>query len=88
MTVVLALPDSAALAAKLGERLGVEVIAPELRTFPDGEIYVRITRDLARHDAIVVGSLYPRPAEQFLTIAFLAATARDLGARKVGLVAP
>lgn len=88
MTVVLALPDSAALATKLAERLAVDVIAPELRMFPDGEIYVRITQDLAGHDAIIVGSLYPRPAEQFLTIAFLAATARDLGARKVGLVAP
>ena len=88
MTVVIALPDSAPLATKLAERLAVDVIEPELRTFPDGEIYVRIAGELAAHDVVVVGSLYPRPAEQFLTIAFVAATARDLGARKVGLVAP
>jgi ribose-phosphate pyrophosphokinase len=36
----------------------------------------------------VVGSLHPAPAEKFLTVAFVAATARDLGARRVGLVAP
>jgi ribose-phosphate pyrophosphokinase len=86
--VVLALPDSASLAAKIASRLGVDLVAPELRKFPDGEIYVRITDELAGRDVVVVGSLYPRPAEQFLTLAFVAATARDLGARSVGLVAP
>jgi ribose-phosphate pyrophosphokinase len=39
-------------------------------------------------DVIVVGSLYPAPAERFMTVAFLASTARDHGARQVGLVAP
>ncbi len=64
------------------------MVAPEVRRFPDGELYVRIADDLCGHDAIVVGSLYPDPAEKFLAVAFVAATARDLGARKVGLVAP
>jgi ribose-phosphate pyrophosphokinase len=88
MAVVLAMPGSAAQAEQLAKRLGVAVIEPEVRRFPDGEIYVRIERDLAGEDAVLVGSLYPDPAERFLTASFLAATARERGARKVGLVAP
>ncbi len=88
MALVIALPDSAPLAIKIAARLGVDMIAPDLRSFPDGEIYIRIEAAVADHDVVVVGSLYPRPAEQFLTAAFVAATARDLGARRVGLVAP
>jgi ribose-phosphate pyrophosphokinase len=88
MAVVIAVPGTEEHAAQLASRLGVEQIAAEVRRFPDGEIYVRLARALAGQDAILVGSLYPSPAERFLTVAFLAATARDHGARKVGLVAP
>ena len=88
MTVVVAIPGSEELATKLAARLAVDAMAPELRSFPDGELYVRIDRSLAGHDAIVVGGLYPDPATKFLAIAFVAATAREVGARSVGLVAP
>jgi ribose-phosphate pyrophosphokinase len=88
MAVVLALPGSDGQAAQLAQRLDVALVVPEVRRFPDGELYVRIERDLAGHDAIIAGSLYPDPAERFMTVAFLAATARERGARKVGLVAP
>ena len=88
MAVVLAIPGSGQQARALGQRLGVEVIAPEVRRFPDGEIYVKIPRELRGEHVIVVSSLYPDPAEKFLTVTFVAATARDLGAVKVGLVAP
>jgi ribose-phosphate pyrophosphokinase len=88
MAVVIAIPGNEEQAAQLASRLGVEQVAAEVRRFPDGEVYVRIEKDLAGHDAVLVGSLYPAPAERFFTLAFLAATARDHGARKVGLVAP
>ena len=87
MTVVLALAGSEAHAEKLGEQLHALVITPEVRQFPDGELYVRIDTALDG-DVVIVGSLYPQPAERFLTVAFLAETARDLGAKRVGLVAP
>ena len=88
MAVIIAIPGSEEQARKLGERLGIEMIDAHVRRFPDGELYVRIDRDLAGQDAIVFGSLYPAPAEQFMAVAFVAATARDQGARRVGLVAP
>ena len=86
MAIVIPLPGNELHAAKLAERLGLEQITPELRRFPDGELYVRLDR-IDDH-VVLVGSLYPSPAERFLELAFLAATARDLGARRVGLVAP
>ena len=88
MAIVLAVPDSEPQARALGARLGVDVICPELRQFPDGEIYVRIPHDVRGHDAVIVSSLYPAPAEKFLTVAMLAETARELGAHRIGLVAP
>ena len=88
MAVVIAVPGNEEHAARLASRLGAEQIAAEVRQFPDGEIYVRIEKPLAGQDAVLVGSLYPSPAERFMTVAFLAQTARDHGASKVGLVAP
>ena len=64
------------------------MIVPEVRRFPDGELYVRVDDELAGEDVVLVGSLYPAPADRFLEIAFLAATVRDLHAKRVGLVAP
>jgi ribose-phosphate pyrophosphokinase len=85
VTVLIALPDCAAQARRLGERLGIEVIEPTIHQFPDGELCVRIDRSIDGHDAAIVGNLVH---ENFLRVAFVAGTARDLGARRIGLVAP
>jgi ribose-phosphate pyrophosphokinase len=82
--VLIALPDCAEHARRLGERLGLDVVTPEIRQFPDGELYVRIDRDTV-DEAVIVGNLVH---DNFLRIAFLAGTARDLGAKRVGLVTP
>ena len=87
MTVVIAVPGNEAHARALASRLAATLIIPEVRQFPDGELYVRLDGEVAGHEAIVVGSL-KGPGDAFLMIAFLAGTARDLGARRVGLVAP
>ena len=50
MSVLIAIPGSEAHARALGARLGARVIVPEVRQFPDGELYVRI-------DGAVAGSL-------------------------------
>jgi ribose-phosphate pyrophosphokinase len=85
VTVLIAVPGSEACAQRLGTRLGLDVIVPELRQFPDGELYVRIDRDGLAEDAVIVGNLR---GDNFLRVAFLAGTARDLGAARIGLVAP
>jgi len=87
VTVVIALPGSDKQARELATRLGGTLLLPEIRQFPDGELYVRIDGDVRGEDVVIVGSLHA-PGDKFLLIAFLAGTARDLGARRVGLVAP
>jgi len=58
-----------------------------IRSFPDGESYIQIDTDVRDRDIIIVDSLdYPNP--KILPLIFLAATAKDLGAKRVGLVAP
>jgi ribose-phosphate pyrophosphokinase len=85
VTVLIAVPGGEASAQRLGTRLGLDVIVPEVRQFPDGELYVRIDRDGLDGDAVIVGNLH---GDNFLRVAFIAGTARDLGAARVGLVAP
>jgi ribose-phosphate pyrophosphokinase len=87
VTVVLAVPGNVIHAERLATSLGARLLVPEVRRFPDGEVYVRIDGDVTGHDVVLVGSLH-EPGDKFLLIAFLAGTARDLGAKQVGLVAP
>jgi ribose-phosphate pyrophosphokinase len=85
--VVLALPGNESLAEGLAARLGAEVGRVRLHRFPDGETYVRVETPLHGRDVTLVCTL-PRPDEKLIPLLFLAATVRDLGATRVGLVAP
>ena len=58
-----------------------------LRRFPDGETYVRLDSPVRDHNVAIICTL-DRPDDKLLPLFFLAATARDLGATNVGLVAP
>lgn len=86
-SVVLALPGNETLAEGLAARLGAEVGHVKLHRFPDGETYVRVETPLRGRDVTLVCTL-PRPDEKLIPLLFLAATARDLGATRVGLLAP
>jgi ribose-phosphate pyrophosphokinase len=58
-----------------------------LRRFPDGESYVRLASPVRDRDVALVCTL-EHPDDKVLPLLFTAATARDLGAARVGLVAP
>lgn len=82
-----AAPGSEGLANRLAKQLEGDFGHVETRQFPDGESYVRIDSDVRDRDVVIVGAL-DRPDAKFLPLTFLAATARDLGAQKVGLISP
>jgi ribose-phosphate pyrophosphokinase len=86
-SVILPFPDNAETAASLAKRLDAEVGAVTLRRFPDGETYVRIETPVTGRETILVCTL-SRPDEKMLPLLLTAATAKDLGATRVGLVAP
>ena len=85
--VVFAFPGHEALAQDLARRLDAESGRFMLRRFPDGESYLRIETELAARTAILVAAL-DRPDDKLLPLLFAARTARELGAVRVGLVAP
>jgi ribose-phosphate pyrophosphokinase len=83
----LALPGNDALASALATRIDGEVGRLTVRSFPDGESYVRIESDVAGRETVLACTL-ARPDAKTLPLLLVAATARDLGAAHVGLVAP
>lgn len=87
MALFFAMPGNEELADDLARLTSCNVGELELRHFPDGETYVRITADVRREDIFIVCTL-ARPDVQFLPLAFTAATVRGLGAARVQLVAP
>lgn len=75
------------LQQKLCDQLGLEPGQLELRRFPDGESYIRITTPVNGAHCIVLADL-SRPDSKYLAHVFLFETLRELGAKSVGLVAP
>lgn len=85
--LVLALPENEAIAASLATHIGADRGAVEIRRFPDGESYVRLDAPVAGHEVVLVCTL-DRPDVKLLPLLFLARLAKELGAARVGLVAP
>ena len=85
--VVLYPPAGEGFGARLREALHAAPASLWLHRFPDGEARVRIDGDLSDRAVVLVASL-DRPDAKILPVLFALATARDLGARSVGLVAP
>ncbi|ODU70396.1 MAG: phosphoribosylpyrophosphate synthetase [Novosphingobium sp. SCN 66-18] len=85
--IVFALPGSEALLQALCTALDAEPGALEHRQFPDGETYLRIESDVADRHVVLLSSL-DRPDGKLLPLLFAADTLRELGALKLGLVAP
>jgi ribose-phosphate pyrophosphokinase len=85
--LIVPLPGNEALADTLVPLIGGERGRLEARHFPDGESYIRFVDDLTGRVIILICTL-ARPNDKILDLLFAAATARDLGAAKIGLVAP
>jgi ribose-phosphate pyrophosphokinase len=82
-----ALPGNEVMAAELARHLGARTAPLEIRNFPDGELYVRHRGEIDGCDLIIVGTL-DRPNEKLVAAFLAAASARELGVKQVGLVAP
>lgn len=85
--VVIPLDADDALARPLAEGIGAELGGIETRRFPDGETYLRHVTALTGRRVVLLATL-DRPDPKALPLLFAAQSARELGAREVGLVAP
>ena len=86
-TVMLSFPDDTPLATAVAKRLGARLGRLEWRHFPDGESLIAVDEDVAGADVVLFASLNA-PDRKALPLWFAARTARELGARRLGLVAP
>lgn len=85
--VILHFPDDATQAQAVGQRLGIPVYPIQWRKFPDEESLITIEGALDRADVVLLATLR-NPDVIALPLYFAARTARELGAARVGLVAP
>jgi ribose-phosphate pyrophosphokinase len=76
-------PQAESMAARMGARIG----RLDWHRFPDGESLVTIDEALQGSDVAILATLH-NPDEMALALRFAAATAREFGARRVGLIAP
>lgn len=85
--LLLCFDGRAPFAATLAQHAGFDAAPVSLHRFPDGESLVRIDARVAGRDCIVFCTLKD-PDSIVFPLLSAAATARELGARSVGLLAP
>ena len=84
--MICAFPGNEAFAARLQAELGEAALGLEYRRFPDGESYLRFTGNVK--GALTMVCTLNDPDAKALALLFAARTAKELGAARVGLVAP
>lgn len=81
-------PASKELGLKVAEVVGAKTVQIEHKFFPDGESYIRFTEDLRGEDVVLLQTTSPPQDTHLVQALLMADAARDLGARKITLVAP
>lgn len=81
------LPGNEDMAGRLARLVGADICEIETRRFPDGETYLRFRQSPDGRSVALVCTL-DHPDPKFLPLLFAASAARQLGAVRVGLVAP
>jgi ribose-phosphate pyrophosphokinase len=85
--VVISFPELQTQGMELARLLRARMVPMAWRRFPDGESLVTIEPNLSGVDVIVLAGLR-NPDTAALALRFAAETAREFGARSIGLVAP
>lgn len=85
--LLFAMPGNEEFTNHLTSILGADLGLLETRVFPDCESYVRLGSDVQNRSVVLVCTL-DRPNAKTLPLLFTAHAARDLGAYRIGLVAP
>ncbi len=86
--IVTTLNNSELLAKKIANGLKVKYFKTKVDKFPDGELYLKYESNLKDKELIIVESFQPNPNKTLINLIFAAKTAKELGAKKVILVAP
>ena len=85
--LIIGCSNSRQLAKKIAKNLNSSYSDLTVKHFPDGELYIRFETDVKNKEIVLVQTLYPQN-EAILEILLAGYTAKDLGAKKIILVAP
>lgn len=85
--ILIPFPEMKLLAKTLAPAMGAELRTLDWHHFPDGESLMTLPGDLDGADVALLATLR-NPNHLALPLRFAAATAREMGARRVGLIAP
>jgi ribose-phosphate pyrophosphokinase len=86
--IVIPGPSSLGLGWRIAERLGVEPTPVEHRVFPDGESYIKLTKQVTGESVVIVQTTAPNPDTRLMQLLLMARTAKDFDAEKVVAVVP
>jgi ribose-phosphate pyrophosphokinase len=76
------------LAKKVAKKLKKPYSELKVEKFPDGEMYVRFMKNVKNKDIVLIQSFYGNINDCLIEVLFAADTAKELGAKKIFLVAP
>ena len=80
--------NSQDLAKRVARKIKAPYAALIVKHFPDGETYLRLPKDVKGKEVILIESMHPNPDLIMIETIFAARTAKELGAKKVTIVAP
>ena len=86
--IVTSCGNSVNLAKNIAKKLKAKFSKITISEFPDGDIYLRYNTRVKGKTIIIVNSFQPNSNKSLFKIIFTAETAKQLGAKKVILVAP
>jgi ribose-phosphate pyrophosphokinase len=84
--MILAFPDYLSQAQRLAARLNAPLAEVTLHHFPDSESFIRLPPSLPEH--VIVCRSLNQPNDKLIELLLCATTARELGAKRLTLVAP
>lgn len=85
--IVFAYPGNEKLANSIAEYINADIGKMEIRSFPDGELYIRVLSEVKNRVSIIVCSLN-KPNEKTFALYFLSKTLKSLESTEVWLVLP
>ena len=86
--IVIANNNSLELGKIVARKLKSDFCALEEKSFPDGELYIRIRNKVKGKTAVFIMSMQPHPNTELLSTIFAVNTAKRLGAKKTIVIAP
>lgn len=81
-------PASQILARKIAEKLNVNEVDLNLKTFPDGEYSLRFEKEIVGEEVVVVQSTGPPQDTNIMQLLLILDAAKDLGAKNITAVVP